>query len=949
MNIHKKNFSSKMDIDSNLDYSNAGVLGISINETSNIMDDLDFQMSRKLRQIFPNLADIPRYNYMHALRVNADDIFGSAGNCRVLIELNVQSLYDKANIHLGYREIQIPRDTRIKIGDETEISLFHPINIVLKNIDGSIVVSATYDTNVFCSISVIESPVIDIIRESNNVIYLSIPMGQFKRSITSLLVNKVDLGSTLKFEVAASDNICGFDCFIRKTNSLVTLKKFHSGDTPGKVEPSFILWDYDGSYINLSFSNKYYHYRPEVGDRLEVIVYKSDGTLGNMSYYGDDLTMIYDDAKEDTRILESIRMTPVLDDNIIGGGKSEITIDELKSYGNMMNTTKGTIHSSTELNDHFESLGITFDNIRQDTAMFLYRGNVISRDGNSITPTKTVDLIVDPEVDGNVGNGLLEIKQMSSYKVAIDNYNTQFEKTHKLDQETTDLVKDWRSNASAVYDIDNEGNLMMCPFSIKIMKTGPAVALSNTYINEVFSVKSTSLSTQSIHQSPVPYVTVKRNPLFDEAWNIDIPVQLAKPTLDLVLADPASVRFVIAMYGEDGLCKIVATTSTPTVDEEFPDVYHFTRSIKSSMYSDINGNVGILTESSIVYGDDGSMIQDEIFYIPPTVKMEVLMYVEGGIAPLSSERHVLEDIRVLGNIIPNGFEMVCAYELKNLVVLSEDYTDYFRPYIEPIISPREYNVYTKDMPKYYAHDIFDHEIIDGKTVSTIKHKGGSPVLDVDGNVTYKHRIGDINLDDPKPQRITYRIENIPLIKGSHAFSTTKVGSFFKYIKELKATIQSEKFILESNINIMFRFMNSFGGSNEYFAYKGTTAIPLDRSDIKLNFRVEFEKNIDAAQQSTIISSMELNAQESINEANTKGGFTISDILTELTQLYNDKTRKIEFVGINDLSSDFQSIGRVASTGESGSSDFISVREKLDRAEFLEGRLVYLPDISISAI
>jgi hypothetical protein len=790
---------------------------------------------------------------------------------------------------------------------------------------------------------------INVSRGAGSKVTLIVPMGQFKRSSYSFLVDTLDLGNTMSFKAPAGGDVCGFDVFITKPDGTVqVLAKYYSSEVAPRTAPPFVYWKYNGSEIEATFSMDYRHYKPSIGDTMNIVVYETEGVKGNIKYFGNDYSIVYPSEVEgQSQYLGNIFIESKLSGDIATGGTNEKTFEELKEYSTRINTTKGIINSEAEINQHFKDKGVDFEEIRKDNLRAVYRGNVIAKTDKGIIPTRTVDMVVDPEVSGPFKDKLLTLREASCYSPLSEDPHG-IDKTYKHNQEMSTQFFDWENNLGEVFDMDEAGTLMSCPFNIRILENGPGVALTTFFTDEVVSMRGTHSVDRSIHQTPIFYTNVKRNPILDDGWLIDIPVMLDPITLEEFKADPTVLTIGIGIRGKETY-EVATLADGFYVDSELPDVYHFTKTLRTDNATDIFGNIRILTDANMANGRTGSKIVNEFFYISPEIEIDVVTFYKDGVNPFVDEGHPLVVNGIFSNILNELYKMFSAYGMERKITLGDDFTDFFMPYIEPIFGPKEYHVFEEDKPRRYLTDKYDVGYNEGELVTTLVKKAGELVYDAQGNVEYEHRKGDPDLSRPRVRSVVYKLENIPLVKSVYLLDDKRSSAFYQSIRDMRAEMKSDTFVRGSNITFMFRYMNCFGPSSEYFAYKGDDYKQLSRVDTQLTFRAKMAASVDVTQRPIILSEMKTIIKDMVSTTNSAGGFNINDIITRLTNTYKTQLEKLEFVSINNLPTEFQSIGRVASNDVNTAADYITIREKLNRAAFMQKSLVFDVDIDIALI
>lgn len=125
--------------------------------------------------------------------------------------------------------------------------------------------------------------------------------------------------------------------------------------------------------------------------------------------------------------------------------------------------------------------------------------------------------------------------------------------------------------------------------------------------------------------------------------------------------------------------------------------------------------------------------------------------------------------------------LLFGYSLKNLWARSRSVT-----------TAAEYQRYTANVPWTYEKDVyqvdpatgFAFSVVSGDIVYTKLHSAGDPVLDSGGQPTYRHRIGDVMLDDfgvpiPLNQSTVSRQIDMLFIEGAYFFATDPSSAAYR--------------------------------------------------------------------------------------------------------------------------------------------------------------------------
>ena len=170
----------------------------------------------------------------------------------------------------------------------------------------------------------------------------------------------------------------------------------------------------------------------------------------------------------------------------------------------------------------------------------------------------------------------------------------------------------------------------------------------------------------------------------------------------------------------------------------------------------------------------------------------------------------------------------------------------------------------------------------------------------------------------------YTVSGVPCV-GRHYVSTNDEVSFFiEALKERKAYIDYCLGLVENSMSIDFKFFNTYGDTKIYKLENKET--PIGHIDINMHFKVSLRDASDLTTKGDIIKDIKAYV-ENIN--NTNVDLHIPNLITEITNSYNDRIYFIEFVGFNTFDSDDQHIIYVGNDSPYVVPEFINIRNVLD--------------------
>lgn len=196
------------------------------------------------------------------------------------------------------------------------------------------------------------------------------------------------------------------------------------------------------------------------------------------------------------------------------------------------------------------------------------------------------------------------------------------------------------------------------------------------------------------------------------------------------------------------------------------------------------------------------------------------------------------------------------------------------------------------------------------------------------------------------QNLTYGIIGIPVV-GYHYLSRGEeyVQYLFDAIYERKAYIDYCLGLLENNMDIDFKFFNTYGPSSVYYIGDAKKTM-IGHVDLTMKFRLSVKTTADVITKDEIVYSI----KSYIEDLYDTGNWDAPSMITELMNEYSDRINFIEFMNYNDFWLGVQHIWKL--TDEDGIEvddspmvvpEFLNIRNVLD----INGNLI--PSIEVEVI
>ena len=208
-------------------------------------------------------------------------------------------------------------------------------------------------------------------------------------------------------------------------------------------------------------------------------------------------------------------------------------------------------------------------------------------------------------------------------------------------------------------------------------------------------------------------------------------------------------------------------------------------------------------------------------------------------------------------------------------------------------------------------------------------------------VNTKIDIVDSHRDPYNVQQITYGIVGVPVVGYHYAYRGEEyVNYLFDAIYERKNYIDYCLTLLENNMNIDFKFFNTYGPSSIYYIGDAKKTM-IGHVDLCMKFRLSMMKTTDINTKNDIMESIKSYIENLYDTGNWDAPTMITTIMNE----YSDRINFIEYMNFNDFWLGVQHIWKLEDVESSPLvvPEFLNIRNTMNA----DGNLV--PDIEIEII
>lgn len=196
------------------------------------------------------------------------------------------------------------------------------------------------------------------------------------------------------------------------------------------------------------------------------------------------------------------------------------------------------------------------------------------------------------------------------------------------------------------------------------------------------------------------------------------------------------------------------------------------------------------------------------------------------------------------------------------------------------------------------------------------------VYEVVNGVTFYHNYSEIMGSRVEPFGITddegvmttvqgYYIKGVPVFGYDYCQDEYMVQNAIDTLNYRKAYIDNTLTLLENSFGIDFKFFNTYGKSHTYYIIRDTDKDNtlddakeyIDRINLTMYFRVKLVVSNDSYTRNNIINDI----KEYIEDLNDLGDLHIPNLVTQITNTYQENITYFEYLGFNSYGPDIQHI------------------------------------------
>lgn len=326
-----------------------------------------------------------------------------------------------------------------------------------------------------------------------------------------------------------------------------------------------------------------------------------------------------------------------------------------------------------------------------------------------------------------------------------------------------------------------------------------------------------------------------------------------------------------------------------------------------------------------IASDYGMYIEDESGNVTNNMKAIIVLY-KDGVPYRWQECNMTEYDKVnyvskwaLDLVTDNGFDTKNDIKINNLHVAGSA-TDINYGYFEPNTKAIVYILAKFADAKYGRYDLDTIAPgFDDYTVTNVYEINGGLNLYTNYTNVLNTRVIPINNETG-----SFMFYGIPCVGMHYMSDETAVTYFINTLSEKKRYIDDCLVLLENNMDIDFKFFNTYGPSKIY-CIGDNAETEIGHVDLKFNFKVQIKSTTDIYTKDDIIVFIK-NYIENIDEI---GDLHIPNLITDLTNKYGDRINYIEYINFNDFGLGVQHIVEKEEIPLDAVPEFLNIRNHYD--------------------
>lgn len=319
--------------------------------------------------------------------------------------------------------------------------------------------------------------------------------------------------------------------------------------------------------------------------------------------------------------------------------------------------------------------------------------------------------------------------------------------------------------------------------------------------------------------------------------------------------------------------------------------YKFTFKIAQSILNDY----GLYIEEDVTYTDPDTQEEIKSTIVTNNMKCVLVLYKDGIPYRWTEAKMVgYEKSRYLSSWevdleTDNGLDDANRIKIDNLHVVGKE-TDINYGYFDANTKAVMYVLAKFEAGSYGRYDLDD--IAPGFNEYSVTN-----IYRVEGGITFYENFTNVLdtrvkvIEDSDHQ---FSVSGVPVIGLHYMIDETQATYLTDAINERKAYIEYCLALLENNMNIDFKFFNTYGPSLTYTI--GDNKTMIGHVDLEFRFRASIKNNADIYTKDDLIQAI----KEYIEDLYETGNWSAPNMISELMNKFSDRCNFIEFMNYNDF-------------------------------------------------
>jgi hypothetical protein len=826
-------------------------------------------------EMFPTRANLTKNVLTHAIYNNIEDINAIPGHMTLNMGIKVSDL-DKYMVN---GKFVVDCTCPIFVGDYEFHFDYDIIIMRSQTAPDTFVYAAHYDMTEENRISDITDPylkqpfVINIGNYSYLIFQALARQCTIEEIEDKIVTDSIVENKTYIFDF--SNQIADFDVYVTDNGVETRIKPIlYGSSSEGEENYCWYLFISDNT-IRITFDSK--SYIPGLNSDIRIKSYTTLGASGNFSYKKIDETYegFYVDLTSTKYDYSKLTCYMVATTDSTDGSDKK-TKDELQKLIPKAALSRGSITTETDLNNYF---------------------NLIDSPDNRLVLQKKIDNQLS-----RIWYGYFVLKDESGRIIPTNSVKLQLDITDG----SMYKAEDGRYVLPA-------GSMICYNYESGLAKVIDESEIPELYSDEYFDSKN-------YYYMSVYNIIINPYPLYAAFY--------------LTISNKNSF-FIFNWVNEDSIVQFVANRCNfqrnLLTDQS---LYKFTFSIAQSISSDF----GLYSEEIVTETDSSgedvtrTIITNNMKCIIVLYKDEVpYRWVEAQLTSFSSYNYVSSWELDLDT--DNGLDDANRIKINNLHVARKRINEFNYGYFDPNTKVVLYTLAKFTEGEYGRYDL--DSIAPGYDGYTVTN-----VYEVDGGIDFYENFTNVlntKVEAINDEGTIYNITGVPSV-GVHYMTTEENAAYLvEAISERKAYIEYCLELLENNMDIDFKFFNTYGPSYTYYIGDNKETM-IGHVDLCMKFRASLKSTSDIYTKDDLISAI----KEYIEDLYDIGDLHIPNLIAQLTSDFSSRINFIEFMNFNDFWLGVQHILKLDVDDPHITPEFLNIRNRYND----EGELEPCIDIEI---